>query len=293
MAGGLANELAPILDGAARLLGGYDVVFCDVWGVLHNGVAPYAAAGEALARFRARGGTVVLVSNSPSPSSSVAALLDRIGVDRNAWDAAITSGDLTRAHIADRGIRRVHHIGPRRDLNVFAGLDVERVELARASAIVCTGVVDDRRETGETYRPILIGARERALPLVCGNPDLVVEVGGELLPCAGAVAALYELMGGHVYWAGKPHAPAYTGAHQLAESLRGGAVSHNRILAIGDAVRTDLAGAAGYGVDCLLIAHGIHRDELMRAGRIDPGRLAALLQSTPHRPVAAMTALAW
>ncbi len=292
-AGGVADELAPILDGAARLLRDYDVVFCDVWGVLHNGVGPYAAAGDALARFRAAGGTVVLVSNSPSPSSSVAVLLDRIGVRRDAWDAAITSGDLTRSHIAERGFRRVHHIGPRRDLHVFAGLDVERVELARASAVVCTGVVDDRRETGETYRPLLEEALERALPLVCGNPDLVVEVGGELLPCAGIVAALYESMGGRVHWAGKPHAPAYAGAQRLAESIRGGRVARDRILAIGDAVRTDLAGAAGYGVDCLLIAHGIHRDELMTGDRIDAVRLAALLRSTPHRPVAAMRALAW
>ena len=287
------REGVPVRAGAGGLLDAYDVVFCDVWGVLHNGVEPYAAAGDALARFRAAGGTVVLVSNAPAPSASVATLLDHIGVRRDAWDAAITSGDLTRAHLAERGYQRIHHIGPPRDLHVFAGMDLERVSLARAAAIVCTGVADDRCETGETYRPILSAARERALPLVCGNPDLVVEVGGELLACAGMVAATYESMGGSVYWAGKPHAPAYEGARQLAETARGHAVARNRILAIGDAVRTDLAGAAGYGVDCLLIAHGIHRDELMPDGRIDRDRLATLLKSTPHRPVAAMPALAW
>lgn len=284
--------MVPVLDGAGELLAAYDVVFCDVWGVLHNGIKPYAAAGDALARFRAAGGTVVLVSNSPAPSSAVASLLDHIGVRRDAWDAAITSGDLTRTHLVERGYQRIHHIGPPRDLRVFAGLDLERVDLPRAAAIVCTGVVDDRSETGETYRPILLDARERALPLVCGNPDLIVEVGGELLACAGMVAALYEEMGGSVYWAGKPHAPAYEGARQLAESARGEAVPRNRIIAIGDAIRTDLAGAADYDVDCLFIAHGIHRDELMPAGRIDADSLARLLQSTPHRPVAAMPGLA-
>jgi len=287
------TDLVPVLEGAGRLLDAYDVVFCDVWGVLHNGVEPYAAAGDALARFRAAGGTVVLVSNSPAPSSSVATLLDRIGVRRDAWDAAITSGDLTRTHLTERGYQRIHHIGPRRDLHVFAGLDLERVDLTRAAAIVCTGVVDDQRETGETYRPLLLEAHERALPLVCGNPDLVVEVGGELLPCAGVVAALYESLGGSVYWAGKPHAPAYDGALQLAQSRRDDHVQRSRILAIGDAVRTDLAGAANFGVDCLLIAHGIHRDELMSGSRIDPDSLTRLLQSTPHRPVAAMSALTW
>ncbi len=289
----LTADLVPILDGASRLFRAYEVVFCDVWGVLHNGVEPFAAAGDALARFRARGGTVVLVSNSPAASSSLATLLGRIGVRRDAWDAAITSGDLTRRHITERGYQLIHHIGPPGDRRVFAGLETEPVSIARASAIVCTGVVDDRTETGESYRPLLSEALDRQLPFVCGNPDLVVDVGGELFPCAGSVAALYESMGGDVYWAGKPHVPAYEGARRLAQEIRGIPVSKDRILAIGDAVRTDLAGAAGYSVDCLLIAHGIHRDELMPAGRIEPDRLAELLQASSHRPVAAMPALAW
>lgn len=289
----ISDGLVPVLDGVERLLGTYDVVFCDVWGVLHNGIVPYADAGEALARFRSAGGTVVLLSNSPAPSSSVAILLERIGVRRDAWDTALTSGDLTRAYLTDREYRRIHHIGPPADARVFRGLDIERVDLVQASAIVCTGVVDDRRDTDETYRPLLMEAQERALPFVCGNPDLVVEVGGELLPCAGVVAALYESMGGDVYWAGKPHTPAYEGARRLAQSIRGGTITPDRILAIGDSVRTDLAGAASYGVDCLLIGHGIHRDELMSGSRIDRPSLTRLLQSTPHRPVAAMPALAW
>ena len=283
----------PVLDGASRLLGNYEAVFCDVWGVLHNGVHAYAAAGEALARFRAAGGTVVLVSNSPAPSASVSILLDRIGVRRDAWDAIITSGDLTRRHLQERGYRRIHHIGPSRDMRVFAGLEIEHVDIDRASAVVCTGVIDDRNDSGESYRPLLSRALALRLPFVCGNPDLVVEVGGALLPCAGTIAALYETLGGDVHWAGKPYRPAYAGAHELAEETSGKTIAPSQILGIGDAVRTDLAGAAGYGVDCLLIGQGIHRDELMPAGRLEPARLDQLLQTTPHRPVAVMPTLAW
>jgi HAD superfamily hydrolase (TIGR01459 family) len=220
-------------------------------------------------------------------------VLARVGVRRDAWDAIISSGDLTRAYLAERRLRRIHHLGPPRDLPLFKGLDVERVALSAASAIVCTGVVDDANETGESYRPLLAEARERDLPLVCGNPDLVVDVGGVLLPCAGAVAAVYEAMGGDVFWAGKPHAPAYEGALHLAEAALGKSVDRRRILAIGDAVRTDLAGAGAYGIDCLLVAQGIHRQELMPSGRLDRAKLDLLLSSSEHRPVAAMTALAW
>lgn len=288
----LSADTVPIIGGAGELLAAYDVVFCDVWGVLHNGIGAYADAGKALARFRAQGGTVILVSNSPASSSSLARLLDRIGVRRHAWDAAITSGDLTRSHITQRGYRLIHHIGPERDQRVFAGLDVSPVALERAAAIVCTGVVDDRREAGESYRPLLSKALLRRMPFVCGNPDLVVDVGGELLPCAGAVATIYEAMGGDVYWAGKPHQPAYEAARQLAQQIRGRPVDKDRILAIGDALRTDLAGAADYGIDCLLVAHGIHRDEVMRAGHIDPVRLEKLLRTSPNRPIAVIPALA-
>lgn len=289
----VTDGLVPVLDGAGRLLGGYDAVFCDVWGVLHNGVAPYVAAGDALARFRAAGGTVVLVSNAPSQSSLVTRLLDSIGVRRDAWDAIVTSGDLTRSHIEEAGYRRIHHIGPPRDLRMLTGLDIAHVELEQASAVVCTGVIDDQDETGESHRPLLSRALELSLPLVCGNPDLVVDVGGVLWPCAGAVAAAYESMGGNVHWAGKPHRPAYAAAHQLASQASGRSIARDGIIAIGDAVRTDLAGAAGYGVDCLLIAQGIHRDELMPRGRLEPERLEQLLRTTPHRPAAAMPELAW
>ena len=285
-----------LLDSAGSLLASYDVVFCDVWGVVHNGVTPYATACEALARFRDGGGAVVLVTNSPVPAKETGDFIaTHIGVPRNAWDTIITSGDLTRGFITEHDLSRIHHIGPPRDLPVFKGLDVERVALDEAQGIVCTGVVDDIRETGETYRPVLEIARDRGLPLVCGNPDLVVEVGGIYYPCAGAVAVIYESLGGEVFWAGKPHEPVYAGAHRLAEERLGRAVDRSRIIGIGDALRTDMAGAAGYGIDGLLIGRGIHREELMPDDdAIDANRLSELLAtSTRRKPIAAMPTLAW
>ena len=291
-----ATNDVQLLDSAGSLLADYDVVFCDVWGVVHNGVTPYVTACEALARFRDRGGAVVLVTNSPVPAKETGDFIaTHIGVPRNAWDAIITSGDLTRGFITDHDLSRVHHIGPPRDLPVFKGLNVERVALDEAQGIVCTGVVDDVRETGETYRPVLEIARDRGLPLVCGNPDLVVEVGGIYYPCAGAVAVIYESLGGEVFWAGKPHEPVYAGAHRLAQERLGRAVDRSRIIGIGDALRTDMAGAAGYGIDGLLIGRGIHREELMPDDEaIDANRLSELLATTTRRkPIAAMPTLAW
>ena len=289
------SAAVPVLERAGDLLAGYDAVFCDVWGVVHNGLTPYAGACEALSRFRARGGAVVLVTNSPAPAKETSDFIaTHIGVPREVWDAIITSGDLTRGFITEHGLSLIHHIGPPRDLPVFKGLDVERVSLEQAQGIVCTGVVDDVRETGETYRPLMEEARDRGLPLVCGNPDLVVEVGGVFYPCAGAVAVIYESLGGTVYWAGKPHAPVYEGAHRLAETRLGHQVDRSRILAIGDAIRTDMAGAANYGIDGLFIAHGIHREELVIDNAICPSGLETLLgTSNGRKPIAAMPTLAW
>lgn len=287
----------PILTSCAELLAAYDALIVDVWGVVHDGRRAYAAAGDALVRFRAAGGAVVLLSNSPMPSSAVIHVLDEKGVRRDVADAIVTSGDVTLAHVRDAGYRRVHHIGPPRDLVLFQGLDVERVGLDDAQAILCTGLIDDVNETGETYRPLLERALGRGLPFVCANPDLIVDVGGVLLPCAGTLAALYETMGGAVYWAGKPYPAAYTAALARLESLTGRRPAPARLLAIGDALRTDIAGAARAGLDALFIAQGIHRDDLVIDGGIDPDRLQRLLAGTAPDVVGAIRGaaigLAW
>ena len=284
-----------ILSNAGSLLTRYDAIFCDVWGVLHNGRRAYQAAGEALARFRQQGGTVILVSNAPVPAEGVEQVLANTGVRRQAWDAIVSSGDIALEHIAEQGYRRMHWVGPSaRDYKFYVRLPQPQVALEDADAIVCTGLRDDRRETVADYLGLIDGGLRRRLPFVCANPDLVVDVGTQRLPCAGSIAAEYERRGGEVFWAGKPHPAAYATALRRAGDQRGAAPARHRILAIGDALRTDLAAARGLGVDALFIAAGIHREELIVGDAIDPGRLAALLQAEPAASaVAAMTELRW
>jgi len=284
----------PIIDRAGPLLGRYRILFCDIWGVVHDGVTAYPGANDALPRFRAAGGIVVLVSNAPRPGPSVARLLDEKSVSREAWDAIVSSGDIALRHIAEIGYKRLYRIGPeRRDSAFFEGLPGPHTPIEDADAIVCTGLDRDRQDQPEVYLPLLEQALARRLPFVCANPDLAVHVGDDLLPCAGAVAALYEERGGPVFWAGKPHRVAYQTALERAAELTGGPVDRATVLAIGDAVRTDLAAAAGAGVDALLIAGGLHRDELMTDGAIDRARLAEVLAPPAPQPVAAMVQLAW
>jgi HAD superfamily hydrolase (TIGR01459 family) len=284
----------PILTHAGDLLARYDVLFCDVWGVVHDGLTAYPSACEALTRFRAAGGTVVLVSNAPVPKARVAAMLEARAVPASAWDDIVSSGDIALAHIAEVGYGALHCIGPRdRDSALFARLTARQVELPQADAILCSGLTDDITETAESYRPLLEAARARSLPFVCANPDLVVDVGGMLYLCAGAIADVYAHMGGAVYWAGKPHPNAYGTALAVANRLRGAEVSASRILAIGDAIRTDLTAAKGSGVDALFIAGGIHRHDAMVGATVDASKLAALFAATPMPAVGAIGHLGW
>ncbi len=283
----------PIIANAGAFISRYDVVFCDIWGVVHNGRTAYEEGCAALCRFRQAGGTVILVSNAPRAKTAVAQILAEKGVPETAWDDIVSSGEIARAHVMAQGYSAVHHIGPDRDLDVFDGLPIARVPLNIAQAIFATGLIDDRTETGDDYRARLKPARHRNLSLICANPDLVVDVGGTLLPCAGAIASVYERMGGPVFWAGKPHASAYQMAHRAAQRLRQGDIDRARILAIGDAMRTDIAGAARYGIASIFIGQGIHRDEVMPDGAIRPDVLGRLVADAGVRPTAAMATLAW
>lgn len=284
----------PIIERAGPLLGRYRVLLCDVWGVLHDGLTAYPGANDALPRFRQAGGIVVLVSNAPRPGFSVAHLLDEKAVVRETWDAIVTSGDIALRHIAEAAYKRLYRIGPeRRDRAFFESLPGSHTPIEDADAIVCTALNRDREEQPEAYLPVLEEALARRLPFVCANPDLAVHVGEDLLPCAGAIAALYEARGGPVFWAGKPHPIAYQKALERAAELVGRPIDRSKVLAIGDAVRTDLAAAQGAGVDSLLIAGGLHRDEVMTDGVIDADRLSRLLVPPAPRPVAVMRHLAW
>jgi HAD superfamily hydrolase (TIGR01459 family) len=284
----------PVLETAGALLAQYDVLFCDIWGVLHDGLRAFDASNDALMRFRAGGGAVVLVSNAPSPIDAVAHTLASKGVKRDTYDAIVSSGELALAHIRAQGFKRVHRIGPTgRDDAFFNALALPDAPITECDAIACTGLINEDRETGEHYRSRLKAAAARGVPFVCANPDLVVHVGHQLLPCAGAIGAVYEDLGGPVVWSGKPYRSAYDSAFAKAAAIRGGPVAPSRVLAIGDAVRTDLAGAQAAGIGALFITTGIHRDELMASSQIDPTRLQSCLTQAGIGAVAAMTYLSW
>lgn len=260
----------------------YDVILCDVWGVLHNGVAPFADAGKALAAARADGATVVLITNSPRPNESVAVQLDAIGVPREAWDRIVTSGDVTRGLIR-QGPPNVFFLGPDRDLNLLDGTEAFPVKEKDAHAIVCTGFFDDESEQPEDYRDMLTHFADRGIPMICANPDLIVERGERLIPCAGAVAAFYEQLGGETRIAGKPHHPIYTEALRQAAELRG-AVDRARVVAVGDGMPTDVRGAINEGLDLLYVSAGIHARDYMSGETTDERALGDFLASHQAEP---------
>jgi HAD superfamily hydrolase (TIGR01459 family) len=279
----------PILQGIAPLATGTEAWLVDLWGVLHNGVAPFAPAVAACCRYRREGGLVLLLSNAPRPWQSVAAQLDRIGVTREAWDAIVSSGDASRALIARLGRAAVFHLGPERDLALYEGLDVHRVPAESAEAVVCTGLFDDETETPEDYVALLAGFRARELPMICANPDLSVERGDRIVHCAGAVAQAYARIGGDVAYAGKPYLPVYDMALAALARLKGRSLGRETVLAVGDGIRTDIEGAAAAGVRAVYVASGVHAG----TDALDANLLARLFPEGAAAPVAAMAALAW
>lgn len=253
----------------------YDAVLCDVWGVLHNGVDAFSEASDALIAARNAGLSVVLITNSPRPSPGVTTQLRLIGVPDESYDAIVTSGDVTRRLIAE-GPSRVFLLGPERDMPLLEGLPVERVGEDEADAIVCSGFFDDETETPEDYRAMLERFLTRGVPMICANPDLIVERGHRIIPCAGAIALLYSQMGGTTLIAGKPHRPIYEASLAALATLRG-RFDPARVIAVGDGMGTDVRGALGQGLDLLYISGGIHAGEYVEDGRTNETRLAAFL----------------
>ncbi|TDR93048.1 TIGR01459 family HAD-type hydrolase [Enterovirga rhinocerotis] len=269
-----------LISGLASIVDRYDVLLCDIWGVLHDGVAAHAGAGKALSSARESGRHVILVSNAPRPGSSVIAMLDGMGVPTSAHDGIVTSGDLTRAFLDERPGTKVVHIGPAHDRVLFDGLDIVMCDVEHADIVICTDLVDELTETPEDYREVLASIASRRLPLVCANPDIVVEHGDRLVWCAGSVARLYEEMGGEVIYFGKPHALIYAEAIRRAEAISGRAATKKRVLCIGDALHTDITGACAAGFDSLFIAGGIHAKELGAVNGAQP-QLSALARLFP------------
>lgn len=245
----------------------YDALFCDLWGCLHNGVAPFAEAVAALQGFRARGGKVILLTNAPRPKSSVLRQLDKMGLPRDTWDDIATSGDAAQAAMLSGAVgMRVHHIGAAKDESFFTEFEddlaalakdatITRVPLDQAEGIVCTGLADDQTETPDDYRAKLLMGKTKGLTMLCANPDIVVDMGEKRLWCAGALARDYEIMGGTALYYGKPHPPVY----DLARRRLG--LDDPRILCVGDGIATDVQGGIAEGMDSLFITGGIAAGE--------------------------------
>ncbi len=285
--------LPPLIAGFSALAADYDVLLCDVWGVIHNGISVFPHACDVLMRMRAQGRTVIFITNAPRPSEQVIRQLERLHCPREAFDGIVSSGDVTRSIIEQRRGQSLYHLGPERDRSIFSSRDVRFASLASADYVVCTGLEDDEVETPEDYRAKLEVMLARRLFMVCGNPDLVVERGSRLVYCAGAIADLYATMGGEVLYAGKPYRPIYDLSLEKAAAATGHKISLNRVLAIGDSVRTDLKGARMIGVDFLFITSGIHAEELGGRERPDSAALVATFAAAGGMPRAVMRELRW
>ena len=283
----------PTISGLSDLSGRYDAVLSDVWGVIHNGVSAFPEAVEALRAFRRAGGRAVLITNAPRPSAPIVAMLDRLGVPRDAYDAIVSSGDTTRAMIEKYRGKAIHHVGPpTEDDALYDGLDLRRTDAEEAEVVVVTDL-DTDDDTPEMYRERAKLWLSRKLPMICANPDRVVEHGDKIIYCGGALGDLYSAMGGMVHMAGKPYPPIYEQAFALAEKAAGGTLDKSRVLAIGDSVRTDAAGAAQFDIDLLFITGSIHAAELDAFGKPDPQAIADLIAPSRARVAGYLPRLAW
>ncbi len=284
---------SPILSGLAEIAYEYDAMLCDVWGVLHNGRTPFLAAIDACYRFRAECGPVILLTNAPRPIVDVEGMFRRVGVPLDCYDAILSSGALARSDIERRialagRTLRVYHLGPDRDGGVLGGIDIQRVDVADAEIVVCTGLYDDETESAENYRDLFVQMKAHYLLMLCANPDVVVQRGDKLIWCAGALAEAYERMGGRVIYYGKPHPPIYEAAMDVARKVTGRDI--RKPLAVGDGADTDIIGANRAGIDAVFVAQGIHAAQF---GDLTAEGLAQLFAAPEARPRAAMRALVW
>lgn len=255
----MTNTAAPgFVSSLGDLAPSYTALLCDAWGVMHDGITANSPANDALVRFRRKGGKVVVMTNAPRPKSEVVAMFDRLGVPRAAYDDIVTSGDAARHVLEARPGVRLYHVGPERDLPLYFGLAVTFADEDDCDLISCTGLFDDDSETPDDYQESFESWRARGVPMLCVNPDIVVERGDRLIWCAGALAERYREMGGETMIVGKPYAPIYETALERVAALTGAPVDKARLLAIGDGVETDIRGAFQQGIDALFVTGGIH-----------------------------------
>ena len=285
--------MIPILNGLSEIAADHDALLCDIWGVLHNGREAFLPAADALRRFRAERGPVILLTNAPRPVVDVESMLQRVGVPLDCYDAILSSGALAHDGVGDRvsaagRTLKLYHLGPDRDGGVLGGLDIERVDVGAAEIVLCTGLYDDDTETADSYVGLFQEMRARNLTMLCANPDIVVQRGDKLIWCAGALAEAYEKLGGHVTYYGKPHRPIYDASLKLAAKISGKGI--RRPLAVGDGADTDIKGANRMGIDALFVAQGVHAAHL---GELTAEGLAQLFLVPEAHPKAAIAALVW
>ena len=258
----------------------YDALFVDLWGCVHNGVRAFDAANKALIEYRAGGGIVVLVTNSPRPRAQVEQQLADFGVARDAWDSIASSGDSARSALFLGAVgQKIYFIGTDAELPFFEPLKLiddpiqtEHVPIEEAEGIVCTGL-PTADGTPDDVRAPLLYAKQKGLKLLCANPDIIVDRGDKREWCAGAVAQAYTEMGGTSLYFGKPHAPIYDLARRRLSAIRPN-IPDDRILAIGDGITTDIQGAIGEGIDSLFITGGLAAKETATVTQPDPEKLS-------------------
>jgi len=277
--------MTKIIDNFADISDKYDAALVDLWGCLHNGVKPFAAAVSALETFRDNGGTVLLLTNSPKPSNMVLLQLDDIGVARDLYQGCVSSGDAARAALASGAYgKKVFALGPERDAPFYAGIDVAHVPLNQAEGIVCTGLFDDNVEAPDDYRAIFLEAKNNNLKMLCANPDVMVDRGDKRIYCAGALAQAYSEMGGEAHYFGKPHPPIYDLAYKKLIEITERVVLPKKTIAIGDGINTDIRGAIGEDIDSLFITGGLAASETATDGQPDRAKLNAFLTNAQLTP---------
>ncbi|MGD1877150.1 MAG: TIGR01459 family HAD-type hydrolase [Kiloniellaceae bacterium] len=287
----------PIYPGLSALADRYDAFIIDLWGVMHDGLKAYPAAVEAMRQLRPAGIRSVVLSNAPRRAAVIAKRNAEMGLPADLPDHLLSSGEDAWQHLKTRPDAwyralgtRCYHLGPDRDHGMREGLDIQFVDaLAGADFILNTGTLHESDQV-ETYRAFLDEGLARKLPMICANPDLIVMRGEDMEICAGALALDYEEKGGTVRWHGKPHPEVYRSCFALLDGIAPG-----RIAAIGDSLRTDVAGAQASGIDSIFIAGGIHGDELgvKKDGSVDPQAYAAFMTAAEFKPTAVLPFMRW
>jgi HAD superfamily hydrolase (TIGR01459 family) len=286
-----------LVTGMREVAPDYDGFILDLWGVVHDGVAPMPGALECLRALMERGKRIVLLSNAPRRADDVVRRIAEIGVPEDLYHHVMSSGEEAWLHLYRRDDpfyaalgQRCLHIGSERDMEIREGLGLEFVETVEEAQFILNTGPAGWDDVIQDYEPLLRPALARDLPMICANPDLVVMRGSTLHLCAGGLAKWYEEAGGRVRWHGKPFRAVYDTCLGLL-----GIDDRSRVLAVGDSLRTDIAGAIAAGLDSILIAGGIHAREfgVIDGQTPDPARIEAAVRDIPHRPKAVAWSFCW